>query len=183
LERKVEEAENHALECLNKWEEDRALLNQKAADNNNDASDSEAEIERLRLELEEANAQSKEWERQLKEVQVLSEQAYEIMRGELNNKDEQLANMHQKAARLERDVVAAGAPPQKDKEQLLAAQAVAFADRQDKRVAQEAIREQERLQGEVEKLKEKLKLVEMEKTSFEKENKMALDKVEKLVSV
>lgn len=195
LERQVLEAQHTAREAIEKWQADKELHKQDVKNKEEKiADDSDIEIELLKRELNEATKSAEEWERRHKDVQALSDQAYEIMKNEINVKDEQLTNMHREAARLQRDADEATSqatekakssaqPPKRgDKEQLLVDQAAAFADRQDKRAVTDALREQERLQAEVDKYKEKLKLAEMEKNSLGEENKMAIERVETLVS-
>jgi hypothetical protein len=52
--------------------------------------------------LDAADAASEEWQRRHREVQALSDQAYDIMRAEISGKEEQLADMHEELARRSR---------------------------------------------------------------------------------
>jgi hypothetical protein len=62
----------------------------------------EEERSTLKLKLQEAEAGAEEWCRRHKEVQALSDQAYEIMRNEIVAKEEELVAMHTANARLTR---------------------------------------------------------------------------------
>ena len=53
--------------------------------------------------LKEAKERATHWEHKHREVQALSDQAYEIMKDELMQKDSQLATMHSEMARLTRE--------------------------------------------------------------------------------
>jgi len=150
---------------------------------------SEEDIETLKQALNEACANAEDWERKHKEVQILSDQAYEIMKNELDHKDDELVKMHSETARLQRDVIVATANAESSAKSTaasnkldnkLADQAAAFADRADRRAAQEALREMERFKAESEKYQAKVSMLESEKTNILEENKFTKEKVESL---